>query len=595
MTELKQIGRYEIIEELGRGGMATVYLAYDPRFERQVAIKVLPRQFTHDPTFRARFEREARTIAQLEHSTIVPVYDFGEENEQPYIVMRYMTGGTLAGKLREGPLTISEVVAIFKRIASALDEAHSSGIVHRDLKPANIMFDKKGEAYLADFGIVKVAESTAAYTGSAIIGTPAYMSPEQARGESDIDGRSDVYTLGVIIFESLSGQMPYEAETPMGIAMKHILEPIPDILAVRRDLPNQVVLVISKAMAKNPDNRYPTANSLVMELEKLEEEFAEKPTMFPTGLDVPKQRKPPDSSDQLLPEQPIHTSPPSKQHPPSQPPPILPSSDQIPLSQREPSSGESYHIPESAAIPRRKRSWGIWVLIVGTVIVLGAVSLVIAGVGYSVIFGDKATQGATTTPLPILTPTPEITIDLLYSDDFSDPNSGWDRYSSEEGETEYHNEGYRLLIYKTDWIIWSNPGKNFTDVQIEVDAQKIGGVDDNMFGVICRYVDSDNFYAGVISSDGYYGILKRQMGSMLYFIHADNMLEDDAILQGNTSNHITLKCNGSLITLFVNDVNLVQVEDTEFASGDVGLLSGTFEIANTDILFDNFQVFGISP
>ncbi|MBI5715884.1 MAG: serine/threonine protein kinase, partial [Chloroflexi bacterium] len=153
------IGRYEVKSELGRGGMATVYHAYDPRFKRDVAIKVLPREFLHDPSFRARFEREAQTIAALEHAAIVPVYDFGEQSGVPYFVMRLMPGGSLADHLKQkGSLTLPEVSRIFNRLAPALDHAHAKGVIHRDLKPGNILFDQNNDSYLSDFGIAKLTQ-----------------------------------------------------------------------------------------------------------------------------------------------------------------------------------------------------------------------------------------------------------------------------------------------------------------------------------------------------------------------------------------------------------------------------------------------------
>ncbi len=261
-----QIGRYEIRGELGRGGMATVYHGYDPRFKRDVAIKTLPREYLHDPGFRARFEREAQTIASLEHPAIVPVYDFGEENEQPYIVMRMMTGGSLVDRLRKGPLPLAEVSRIMSILAPALDEAHAHGIIHRDLKPGNILFDGRDQPYLSDFGIAKLTETSMAFTATGIIGTPAYMSPEQARGDKDIDGRSDLYALGAIVFEALTGQMPYQADTPMGLAVKHITEPVPRIRSANPLLPPATESVIAQAMAKNRGDRYPNAISLAQQL-----------------------------------------------------------------------------------------------------------------------------------------------------------------------------------------------------------------------------------------------------------------------------------------------------------------------------------------
>lgn len=260
--ERQKIGRYQVKSKLGRGGMATIFLAYDPMFERDVAIKVLPPEFLHDPSFRGRFEREAKTIATLEHPAIAPVYDFGEDNGQPYLVMRYMRGGSLEDRLERGAIAIPEATKILERIGSALDHSHKNGIVHRDLKPANILFDEYGDAFLADFGIVKLTESTSNLTGAGIIGTPAYMSPEQIHGEKSVDGRSDIYALGVILFEMLTGQMPYRADTPAKLMMAHVLNPTPRILEVRPDLPAHCNDVISKAMAKDRDERFGTAREM---------------------------------------------------------------------------------------------------------------------------------------------------------------------------------------------------------------------------------------------------------------------------------------------------------------------------------------------
>lgn len=255
------VGRYEIKEKLGRGGMASVYRARDPRFNRDVAIKILPRELTLDPQFRARFDREAQTIAALEHPAIVPVHDYGEEEGQPFLVMRLMQGASLAERLEEGPLPFAEVGKIIARIGSALDRAHEAGVIHRDLKPGNILFDQYGDAYLADFGIARLADSSATLTGTGLVGTPAYMSPEQIEGK-ELDGRTDIYALGIIVFEMLTGERPYQADTPAMLLVKQMTEPMPRVLDVKPDLPFGCEEVITRATAKQPEARFNKASQL---------------------------------------------------------------------------------------------------------------------------------------------------------------------------------------------------------------------------------------------------------------------------------------------------------------------------------------------
>jgi serine/threonine protein kinase len=251
----EKFSRYELKEELGRGGMATVYHAYDPLVEREVALKILNRELLDDPQVRERFERETRIIAKLENAALVPVYDVGRDNNQLFFVMRYMSGGSLTERIQNRSLSLSQMAHIIQRVATALDYAHDRGVIHRDLKPGNILFDEYNNAYISDFGIAKLTQATTTLTKSGIIGTPTHMSPEQAKGE-DVDGRSDIYSLGVILFEMLSGKTPYEARTPLGMALKHAAYPVPRILNVNPNLPAGIEAVIEKVMAKERDQRY---------------------------------------------------------------------------------------------------------------------------------------------------------------------------------------------------------------------------------------------------------------------------------------------------------------------------------------------------
>lgn len=262
----KKIGGYEILELIGRGGMASVYRAHQVSMNRVVALKVLPRQYLNDDTYLQRFHREVKIIAQLEHRNIVPVHDYGEENEQPYIVMRYMSGGSVDDLLADGPMNLAKVCDIIEQIAPALDYAHSKDVLHRDLKPSNVLMDDNGGAYLTDFGIARILnEVGTAITTQGVVGTPSYMSPEQAQGQP-LDSRSDVYSLGVMLFEMATGRRPFESDTPYSIAVMHVTQQPPMPRSLNPAIPVLVENVILKAMSKNRESRYSDASGLVAAL-----------------------------------------------------------------------------------------------------------------------------------------------------------------------------------------------------------------------------------------------------------------------------------------------------------------------------------------
>ena len=248
--------------------MAAVYKAYQPAMERYVALKILPRHFANDPQFSSRFQREAKLLAQLQHPHILPVFDSGQEAGYAYIVMPYVRSGTLGDSLKGEPLPVHRVRQVITQVGDALNYAHGRGMIHRDVKPSNVLIDEGGNCLLTDFGLARMVEASVNLTASGtIMGTPAYMSPEQGSG-AKIDSRSDIYSLGVILYEMVTGRVPYQAETPVAVIFKHIQDPLPPARKLNPDLPEPLERVILKTLSKNPADRYQSATDLVRAIQR---------------------------------------------------------------------------------------------------------------------------------------------------------------------------------------------------------------------------------------------------------------------------------------------------------------------------------------
>lgn len=271
----KTLGKYEIVERLGRGGMAEVYRGYHAALDRYVAIKLLHAFLADDPEFKSRFEKEAQNVAKLKHPNIVQVYDFeyDQANESYYMVMELIEGPTLKDRLFDldkanEQMPLPEALRIVHDAGAALAYAHRQGMIHRDVKPANLMLDKDGRVVLTDFGIAKIVTGVQFTASGGMVGTPAYMAPEQGLGEAG-DERSDIYSLGVILFQLCTGRLPYEADTPLATILKHLNEETPRPMHLNPDLPREVEKIILKAMAKEPDDRFNTAQDMAEHIEQV--------------------------------------------------------------------------------------------------------------------------------------------------------------------------------------------------------------------------------------------------------------------------------------------------------------------------------------
>ena len=262
------VGPYRIVEKLGQGGMATVFKAYHPALDRYVALKVLHPAFREDPQFLARFQREARIVAKLDHPNIVPIYDFAEHRGHPYLVMRFIEGETLKARLRKGPLSLDEVWRVMRAVGDALSYAHKRGVLHRDIKPSNVILTPEGHVYLTDFGLARMAQAgESTLSRDMMVGTPQYISPEQAKGETNLDARIDIYSLGVVLYELLVGRVPFQGDTPYAVIHDHIFTPLPMPRDLKPDLPESLERVLLKALAKDPDDRFQTVNEMVKAFE----------------------------------------------------------------------------------------------------------------------------------------------------------------------------------------------------------------------------------------------------------------------------------------------------------------------------------------
>ena len=629
----RQLGPYRIVSQVGAGGMAAVYKGYQASMDRYVAVKVLPKSLASDPQFTGRFENEARVLARLQHPHILSVFDFGQAEGYAYFVMPLVETGTLAQRLHGQPLPLAQIRKFIAQIGDALDYAHSRGLLHRDIKPSNVLVDERDNYLLADFGIAKLSDGSSNLTATGtLIGTPAYMSPEQGQGRN-LDRRSDLYALGVILYEIATGRVPFTADTPVAVIFKHVTEPLPPVEALNPSLPPALVQVINKALAKRPEERFQTGRELVDAVDAAIDEAPEARPIAATVLEPFAPNVPP----------PVYSAPPAStglrpgtqagQPPIGAPPPGT--SAGLPPRQVG-LAAPPLTLPPS---PAPRRNWLGAILGLGGLGVVGLVGLVIVaclGVYFfapqllglpantsptrtpapteratrapsetpdnGVVIDDATNtpRAPTRTPRPTATegaePTLEINLptDNGYSDDFEDDGSGWEVTTSDTADRDYVDGEYAITISSPKWYVAAYaPTAAFTNPHVSVTARTVGSPQDApVMGLVCDIQASGEYYYMGFSADGYYGIVYYD-GTDSVFLTSDKKEWTPTTAVETFADSYTLEADcleDGTLRLTVDGEVLAEVNDTRLSAGKVGVFAQSFDEVPVEVRFDDFDV-----
>ena len=600
----RQLGPYRLLQGVGRGGMAEVYLAEDQRLGRQVAVKILPAALALDETFRARFEREARAAAKLQHPHILSIYDYGQQDGITFLVMPYMANGSLAQTIKAfGHLPITKVVQWIEEIGGALQYAHQQGIIHRDVKPGNMLLGVDEHLLLSDFGIAKVVGTHTALTTTGVgVGSPEYMAPEQATGEAD--SRSDIYSLGVVLFQMLTGRVPFTAGSALQVIFRHVQEPPPSPRSLNPTITPAVEAVVLRALAKRPDQRFQSASELVLALKNaasgsnalpLGNQAISNSPMFPPVPDGL-----PGGSFGSLPTH--RGSWPSQAPQPGwaiiQQPTPLPAPTFESLPGRMPA-------PVIEARPATQTKTGLGFKVAALILLVVLITAAFGGVAVAFYLHANTSQsGQTPPPGATATSTRAAGSPFLYQEarPFCDLPQFWQRNATATPQnTTCAADGLHLsrpsdadLTASLFLEAYPNePTPGFpANVRLEVDTTLIGA-DPNQpsaeltgYGIIFRNQTGNGGYFFMIDpvagtwlikierSDGTVGSLQR--------------ISSSAIQTGfNIKNHLRIDVQGSRFTGFVNGVNVGSVTDGSFASGNIGLVVA---FRGMTVVFANFTM-----
>ena len=593
----KQLGRYQVVSPLGEGGMATVFKAYQPGMDRYVALKVLPQQYARDAEFTGRFEQEAKVIAKLQHPHILPVHDYGKAEDYTYIVMPMVETGTLADLLQgEQPMGLPRIRIIMTQLGDALDYAHSQGLIHRDVKPSNVLIDKRGNCLLTDFGIAKMVGGTKHFTQTGgIVGTPHYMSPEQGGGDP-LTPQSDIYSLGVLLYEMVTGRVPFDAETPMAVVIKHMTDPLPPPSKVNPDISPALESVILKAMAKRPSDRFASAADMVraVRIAIPESAVVREPSQIGT----------------------------------------VPTED---LAQAEAAARAGVEERPSQTFTARRVA--PWIVGVGAIAVLGlcaisafvvvrlatgtsaavATESAIPTASSQIATAPLATAPSSATNVPELSSSPTPGDDtqagtrirtafresspadlpsarwpVTIADSFDSNVNQWNPFSEVDDEFgtrsfTFENGKYHWEVLPAENVsVHDTPAMNpLSEFAVSVDAQQLRGSQGADFGIVFRETAADTFYNFSIDDSQNYWLRMNDGGSWTTLID----LSRSAAIRPNSLNRVAVVANDGRFYFFINDQYVDEIEEQSLLRGRVGMVVNLFEPGvQAEWEFDNFEL-----
>lgn len=563
----QRIDRYTLLEKIGSGGMATVFRARDETLDREVAVKLLHKHLADEEGFKTRFIQEARVIASLNHPNIVQVYDFNvvEHNGETltYMVMRYVADQTLENILKQyrdghSMMPIERIRSIMLGLCAALSYAHEKGVVHRDLKPSNILIEANDHAVLTDFGIVKlIGQSTHHTQEGTVIGTPAYMSPEQATGES-IDGRSDLYSLGVILFELLTGRTPYTSEDTLSVLLKHIQMPIPPLSHFIRVDNDAYEHIIAKALAKDPARRYQTADEFASDIKAHLITERERTIVLPS---------PPDLSTAALPQ------------------PTAADKSKTPTS----STATLLKTLDSAVLqPARQNPLAFVAL------ALAAISLlVVARLTQEITAAEPLPQATSQTVSGVLSQ--EETFGLITFAEGERFNEDWQQTSEGVVWRVIGDGSYTITHRISDLAATSlfNPDRyRYRDVQITMDAVLTEDSPSNgAYGIVFRYQDPDNYNVFAVDGEGRFSLWTRENGEWRELRNAEeNWTPTTAALSRGETNKLTIIVFRNLLVGYINSQLVVRLQEDTFSDGAIGIYTASPAAGTTTVVVDTFII-----